>query len=446
MKKPLKITLTLSITIIMLLGFVLPLNPAGYWYQQFLPSQPGGSLRDIYFVDSLLGFAVTDSSILKTTNSGDNWTVKLNGFNIFQRIQFLNADTGFACAGNNKLLKTTDRGENWTTIIPSSIFPFDMAVLSVDTIWLVSTNPLTGGVFRTTNGGGSWQNQFSGGSQNPNKIYMYNARIGFMSNSSAASPNLYKTTNGGVNWSINLPGEYFYSIFFIDSLTGWKTMLENVSADTSVKKTTNGGINWIKQKLPTGGIILTSQITKLSLINKDTIYGAGGQAFYGAGVFRAMLYRTTNGGNTWKFQIPDTAYGIPSLGYIQFINKNTGWAYSSARGIHTTNGGDTSWLTPLEQVSTEVPKQYRLYQNYPNPFNPVTNFRFHITGYGLVKLKIYDITGKEVTTLIDEELRAGEYKTDWYASDAASGVYFYKLTVSNGKEVFTETKRMILLK
>jgi len=275
---------------------------------------------------------------------------------------------------------------------------------------------------------------------------MYNARIGFMSNSSAASPNLYKTTNGGVNWSINLPGEYFYSIFFIDSLTGWKTMLENVSADTSVKKTTNGGINWIKQKLPTGGIILTSQITKLSLINKDTIYGAGGQAFYGAGVFRAMLYRTTNGGNTWKFQIPDTAYGIPSLGYIQFINKNTGWAYSSARGIHTTNGGDTSWLTPLEQVSTEVPKQYRLYQNYPNPFNPVTNFRFHITGYGLVKLKIYDITGKEVTTLIDEELRAGEYKTDWYASDAASGVYFYKLTVSNGKEVFTETKRMILLK
>jgi len=68
--------------------------------------------------------------------------LKLNGYYIFQRIKFLNSNTGFACGGNNKLLKTTNAGENWTITNPSTIFPFDMAVLNEDTIWLVDDNSL----------------------------------------------------------------------------------------------------------------------------------------------------------------------------------------------------------------------------------------------------------------------------------------------------------------
>jgi hypothetical protein len=321
MKKLLKILFSLFISIILLFAFVLPLNPvAGNWYQQFLPNQPGGSLKDIYFVDSLLGFAVTDSSILKTTNSGDNWTVKLNGFYIFQRIQFLNADTGFACAGNNKLLKTTDKGENWTTIIPSGIFPFDMVVLSVDTIWLVSTNPLTGGVFFTSTGGGSWQQQFSGGNQNPNKIYMYNARIGFMSNNSA-SPNIYRTTNSGVNWNLNLIGEIFFYIQFVDTLIGWKSTTAGNFVDSSMKKTTNGGANWFKQQIPYGPNIIQFGVSGFTCINKDTVWAVGNSLFYPNSQVRGMILRTINGGNNWLFQIPDTSITTTIYYYMNSIGK-----------------------------------------------------------------------------------------------------------------------------
>ncbi len=143
---------------------------------------------------------------------------------------------------------------------------------------------------------------------------------------------------------------------------------------------------------------------------------------------------------------------IDSLGIFRFNWSSTGsHGYSSEfwelRGAVLSGKayGDTS-LTQLSVLSSDIPSDYRLYQNYPNPFNPSTNIGFRIAGFGLVTLKILDINGREVITLINEELKAGEYKIDWNASAYSSGIYFYRLTVTNGKEVFEETKKMILLK
>jgi hypothetical protein len=462
MKNFLKITLSLIILLIIVLGFAMPLNhPAGNWYQQFLPNIGGRTISDIFFLDSLTGWAVTPyrfqndtAYVLKTTNSGDSWfivNIRIGQFVGHNKVKFLNSLTGFICgvsqtSGYKGLSKSTDGGGSWLSLnvpVNSQVYE-DMSILNEDTIWLTASESLTGGVFRTTNGGASWDSQFSGGNQNPNHIYMYNARIGFMCNSSAASPNIYKTTNSGVNWTINLPGEYFFDIHFTDSLTGWKCMSSFEAADTSVKKTTNGGANWIKQKLPTGGIILTSQITRFSFINKDTIYGAGGQVFYGGGRFRGMIYRTTNGGANWLFQVPDTSFGILGFSFIQFINKSNGWVYSSTGGIHTTNGGDTTFLVGIKQVSNEIPKEYILYQNYPNPFNPKTNIKYQISkSKSYVKLVVFDITGREIAELVNEEQTAGTYLLDWNASRYSSGIYFYSLYIDSK---LIDTKKMILVK
>jgi hypothetical protein len=94
------------------------------------------------------------------------------------------------------------------------------------------------------------------------------------------------------------------------------------------------------------------------------------------------------------------------------------------------------------QAIVGIPKSYELSQNYPNPFNPTTNIEFQIANFGFVSLKVYDITRREVATLVSEKLPAGKYKYDWDASNLASGVYFYEL---EAKE-FTQTKRMLLLK
>ncbi|HEY3250296.1 MAG TPA: T9SS type A sorting domain-containing protein, partial [Ignavibacteria bacterium] len=78
----------------------------------------------------------------------------------------------------------------------------------------------------------------------------------------------------------------------------------------------------------------------------------------------------------------------------------------------------------------------------PNPFNPVTNIKFSIPKGGLVTLKVYDITGKETSELINQNLTAGSYTADFDASNLASGAYFYKLTA----EGFTDVKKMMLVK
>ena len=83
-----------------------------------------------------------------------------------------------------------------------------------------------------------------------------------------------------------------------------------------------------------------------------------------------------------------------------------------------------------------------LNQNYPNPFNPVTNLEFRIPESGFVSLKVFDILGNEVVTLINENMLPGSYKTEFDGSNFASGMYFYKLESGN----FQETKRMILIK
>ena len=95
-----------------------------------------------------------------------------------------------------------------------------------------------------------------------------------------------------------------------------------------------------------------------------------------------------------------------------------------------------------EEKDIDSPNKYLLLQNYPNPFNPLTNIKFQIADYGLVTLKVYDILGREISTLMNEELPAGNYQINFNASQLATGVYFYQLKAGN----YTETKKMILLK
>ncbi|MCB0729343.1 MAG: T9SS type A sorting domain-containing protein, partial [Ignavibacteriae bacterium] len=96
----------------------------------------------------------------------------------------------------------------------------------------------------------------------------------------------------------------------------------------------------------------------------------------------------------------------------------------------------------IQNVSTEIPDGFSLKQNYPNPFNPVTNIKFSVPKTGIVKLKVYDILGKEVAVLVDKQLNAGSYQADFNGSNFSSGVYFYKLEA----EGFTEVKKMMLVK
>ena len=110
--------------------------------------------------------------------------------------------------------------------------------------------------------------------------------------------------------------------------------------------------------------------------------------------------------------------------------------------------GDTS-LTAITPVSTEIPDKFSLSQNYPNPFNPVTNITYQIPNNSFVTMKIYDLKGQEVEILVNEELGAGTYNTEWNASNYPSGVYYYRIEakpLTSPGQGFTETKKMVLVK
>jgi len=114
--------------------------------------------------------------------------------------------------------------------------------------------------------------------------------------------------------------------------------------------------------------------------------------------------------------------------------------------IHESN--NKGWKILSYQGATDVKddkavlEAYELSQNYPNPFNPTTTIEYKIPESGLVTIKVYDILGREVQTLVDQQLPAGFYETQFDGSNLASGIYFYRIKA--GK--FVQTKKLMLLK
>ncbi|MBI5403004.1 MAG: T9SS type A sorting domain-containing protein [Ignavibacteriae bacterium] len=120
-------------------------------------------------------------------------------------------------------------------------------------------------------------------------------------------------------------------------------------------------------------------------------------------------------------------------------------ADDSGHILKTTTGG----ISFINKTGNEIPDKYSLSQNYPNPFNPTTNIKYQITDNKFVTLKVYDILGKEIATLVNEKLNAGEYVSEFNGSGLPSGVYFYRLSVEDPLRQmvdFSETKKMLMIK
>ncbi len=121
--------------------------------------------------------------------------------------------------------------------------------------------------------------------------------------------------------------------------------------------------------------------------------------------------------------------------HVRAINAGGSSSYSAVWNF-------TPGLVGITNNGAEIPKVYKLYVNYPNPFNPVTKIKFDIPKSAYTEIKIYDNLGREIYTLVSEEMTAGKYETDWNASNYPSGVYYYKLTSGD----YSDSKKMVLVK
>ncbi len=118
------------------------------------------------------------------------------------------------------------------------------------------------------------------------------------------------------------------------------------------------------------------------------------------------------------------------------------WEYNQITHAYVWNEYAAAWQVTSVSDKPNTLLNYNLSQNYPNPFNPVTNIRFTIAHSGFVSLKVYNLLGQQVATIINEQLKPGVYTKQWNGNDFSSGVYFYSLKAGN----FSETKKFILMK
>jgi N-acetylneuraminic acid mutarotase len=124
-------------------------------------------------------------------------------------------------------------------------------------------------------------------------------------------------------------------------------------------------------------------------------------------------------------------------------NSMVVWGGVYGTGYFNTGGRYTNpALIGIKIINEKIPTFYALKQNYPNPFNPKTIINFQLPMFGNVKLIVYNILGREITTLVNEQLKPGIYEVEWDGTNYSSGVYFYKIVSGS----FSSTKKMVLVK
>jgi hypothetical protein len=170
---------------------------------------------------------------------------------------------------------------------------------------------------------------------------------------------------------------------------------------------------------------------------------------------QTFMARSTDGGESWNdFLVSDHAWLVKSeqgspgymgdyIGITATGDKIRPIWFDDKTGIHQAWTCEVS-IKPIgiTQISSIVPKTSKLKQNYPNPFNPSTTIEFNINKSGHVQISIFDINGRLIESLLNQNLAAGEYRIDYNTKKLSSGLYFYRLNV----EDYIETKKMLLIK
>ncbi len=418
---------------------LISVNLFAQWYQQTPPTTQFNAMS-VQFLNANIGWAGGGFVLLKSVDGGTNWNQQTTppNYNI-QSMHFISEQKGWLVGGLNQIVFTTDGGTNWNSHILNLPFVFySVFFINENVGWIAGDG---GKILKTTNGGTNWTEQTSNLTKALKVIYFMNENLGWVGGGSDYA----RTTDGGATWTkINAFSE-LRDIQFIDANNGYAT--STTGANNLVLKTTDSGLTWQDGPPLTVGVGYRYSIHFTDL---NTGYAVG-YSFLMIG--SPGIQKTTDGGASWVTQTlnPDLLGG--TFMSVQFIDANTGWAVGSLGAIYkTTNGG----VTFVGDENGSLPNEFSLEQNYPNPFNPSTRISWHSPVSGHQTLKIFDMLGNEVATLVDEYREAGSYGVEFNsvktlrtsaslsnrATSLPSGIYFYKLRAGN----FSETKKMILTK
>lgn len=437
-------------------------------------------------------FVGTESNgVFLTSNNGANWTVSNTGLtcSIIRIIRKIGTTviTGTTYGAYN----TTNYGLNWSKsnnglkgLVIREFYNYNNKLFGV----------AGGGIFMSSNNGDVW-NEINSNLNNINNLNI-NSITGIGSEVFITADGIFKSSNNGTNW-INVSTGLPSNITIYDICVSGNNLLAG-TFNNGMYLSTNSGSNWISisglpsnssfQKIESNGTNIYASSYSLNKIYlssnngsswQDITSGLGGAAtaftFNGNNVYagRGGVYLSTNNGNNWSF------LGLSNSYITSMVFSKSYLIVGTQKGIFTSSDNGVTWFSKnqgfnlipsissltiannyiftgpysvwrrlysdiigIQYISSEIPNGFFLSQNYPNPFNPSTNIEFSLPEKSFVKLKVFDINGKEVAKLVNENLSAATFRYVFNAENLSNGLYFYKL--ESGK--FSETKKMIILK
>jgi photosystem II stability/assembly factor-like uncharacterized protein len=349
---------------------------------------------------------------------------------------------GGGAGGNAKVWKTTNGGVNWNVILTTGgTAGFINSIVfsrTVPNAGYIQSDPPTGagGTYwlqRTTDGGNTWTllnpPGVTGQASSQNGLVVIDDQFLAFGTGSIAPARILWSSNGGTTW--NLASTSVITGGFVSGLAirsdkqvwicGTDASLPNIA------RSTTGGATWSAVNTGSGSgyctmkWVYTTNYCYLSLGSTGT----------------NLVKESTDGGVTWSSMTNPSIPGITYMDLVYTDGQITAYAISGVGNVIKLQKFPNEVIHNPNAITA-----FKLGQNYPNPFNPRTVINYSIPKQSFVTLKIYDVLGKEIKTIVNEIKSPGNYNAELDAAELGSGVYYY--TINAG--FYTETKKMVLIK
>ncbi len=427
-------------------GTIFRSTNSGLNFSKITRSFTDETLNWVSFIDNQTGIVCGNKgAIFKTVNGGLNWTQQNcpNSANIV-KAKLFNADTGIAVSNNGRVYKTVNGGNNWNLIFYDTTGSWGITDFKDSKFIRMTGGRCVHAGANTTDGGLTWTNEYISCCPTPipsgcvwhNTLdvadWKHQIISGGQNYSHTPGPSFIIVTYNGMGWNTLFSSDNSYFGAHVSYADTSNALLSFWHQGTGLLYKTNNGFRTIVN-------ISNPNLNIWNIALADTSNGIGftSQRYGNCYYFKNNgICKTTNGGYNWYLS-GAISNDVENLDYYKF-NYAVAWGNGGTLVANQNPG----FIIGINHVSSKIPNRYELVQNYPNPFNPTTKIKFELPNATFVKLTVYDVTGREVETLVNDRLAAGVYEASFDGSRFASGVYFYRM-VTDG---YSETRKMMLVR
>ncbi len=419
------------------LGRIVGTTDAGNsWHEYSRASRV--RISDCDFIDTVSGIgAGWSGNLLFTSDGGSSWrTWQTDSLINFLSCVLVNNSTAFAVGGyrfpairRGVISKTTDAGVTWSTSVFDSIDGFlSVSFSNQYEGWVLGRHLFELRVLKTTDGGTTWsppQLVVIGTSDFPSSIRFFDNLHGWI----AASSRVFRTTNGGASWQWSSSGitQPVADVAFSSPLQGWAAGGSEIFSEEPesgvgvIYRTEDGGITWVQQLY-----IERDAFVAVDFVNTTRGWAVG---------YNGLVYRTSNGGVAWEPQRIPTRVSFYS---VAFRNPSTAWICGDRAAILKARMGG---VTDVQKPQPGSPRDFALHQNHPNPFNSQTIIEFNVSRREFVSIEVFNALGQRVRTILKAFVEAGRYSRPVDAAGLSSGVYFYRMNAGR----YIATRKMVYI-